>query len=45
MFRQVDDLLEEEAKDSVKDFIRFTLDRERRRRRQETEQAEKQEKS
>lgn len=44
MFRQVDDLLEEEAKDSVKDFIRFTLDRERRRRRQETEQAEKQEK-
>jgi len=37
MFRQVDGLLEEEAKDSVKDFIRFTLDRERRRRRRQAE--------
>lgn len=45
MFRQVDGLLEEEARESVKDFIRFTLDRERRRRRQEIEQAGKQEKS
>lgn len=45
MFRQVDGLLEKEARESVKDFIRFTLDRERRRRRQEIEQAGKQEKS
>jgi transcriptional regulator with XRE-family HTH domain len=35
MFRQVDRLLEGEAKDRVKAFIRFTLDEERRRRRHE----------
>jgi transcriptional regulator with XRE-family HTH domain len=44
MFRQVDDLLEEEAKASVKDFLRFTLDRERRRRLQKMEREDKQEK-
>lgn len=35
MFRQVDSLLEGEAKERVKSFIRFTLDEERRRRRRE----------
>lgn len=45
MFRQVDDLLDDEAKESVKDFIRYTLDRERRRRLRETEVREKQKKS
>jgi len=35
MFRQVDDQLEGEARDRVKSFIRFTLDDERRKRRQE----------
>ncbi len=44
MFRQVDDLLDDEAKESVKDFIRFTLDRERRRRLQEMGVGEKQKK-
>jgi len=44
MFRQVDDLLDEEAKQSVKDFIRYTMDRERRRRLREMEQRDKREK-
>lgn len=35
MFRKVDSLLDGEAKDRVKAFIRFTLDEERKRRRQE----------
>lgn len=38
MFRQVDSLLEGEARERVKDFIRFTLDQERRRRRREIEE-------
>ena len=42
MFRQVDDLTDEDAKGSVKDFIRFTLARERRRLQQEREQARQQ---
>jgi DNA-binding XRE family transcriptional regulator len=37
MFRQVDSMLESEAKESVKAFIRFTLNRERIRRKQEKE--------
>jgi DNA-binding XRE family transcriptional regulator len=41
MFRQVDSLLEGEARERVKAFIRFTLDEERRRRRRQT--VEKQE--
>lgn len=36
MFRQVDNLIEEEPKESVKAFIRFTLDEERRKRHQKT---------
>jgi len=43
MFRQVDGLLDGEPKERVKSFIRFTLDEERRRRRQEM--AEKRETS
>ena len=35
MFRQVDSLLEGEARERVKDFIRFTLDQERRKLRRE----------
>ena len=35
MFRQVDSLLEGDAKERVKSFIRFTLNEERRRRKQE----------
>ena len=35
MFRQVDSLLEGDAKERVKAFIRFTLNEERRRRKQE----------
>ena len=35
MFRQVDSLIDGEPKERVKSFIRFTLDEERRRRRQE----------
>ena len=35
MFRQVDNLLEGEPKERVKSFIRFTLNEERRRRKQE----------
>jgi transcriptional regulator with XRE-family HTH domain len=42
MFRQVDRLLEGDAKDRVKAFIRFTLDEERRRRRHELEEKPKQ---
>lgn len=41
MFRQVDRLLEGEARDRVKSFIRFTLDEERRRRRREQEEKQK----
>jgi transcriptional regulator with XRE-family HTH domain len=41
MFRQVDRLVEGEAKDRVKSFIRFTLDEERRRRRREQEEKQK----
>ncbi|MFC1874624.1 helix-turn-helix transcriptional regulator [Chloroflexota bacterium] len=37
MFRQVDSLLDGEPKDRVKSFIRFTLNEERRRRKQEKE--------
>jgi DNA-binding XRE family transcriptional regulator len=37
MFRQVDSLLEGDAKERVKAFIRFTLNEERRRRKQEKE--------
>lgn len=37
MFRQVDSILDEEAKRRVKAFILFTLDEERKRRRRETE--------
>ncbi len=42
MFRQVDRLLEGEAKDRVKAFIRFTLDEERRRRRHELDEKRQQ---
>ena len=38
MFRQVDSLLEGDAKDRVKAFIRFTLDEERRKLRREMEE-------
>jgi DNA-binding XRE family transcriptional regulator len=38
MFRKVDSLLDGEAKDRVKAFIRFTLDEDRRRRRRELEE-------
>ena len=38
MFRQVDSLLDGEARERVKAFIRFTLDEERRRLRRETEE-------
>jgi transcriptional regulator with XRE-family HTH domain len=41
MFRQVDSLLEGEAKESVKAFIRFTLNKERIRRKQEKEDGKK----
>ena len=41
MFRQVDRLLEGESKDRVKAFIRFTLEQERRKRRQETAEKSK----
>jgi len=37
MFRQVDSLLDGEARERVKAFIRFTLDEERKRRRHEIE--------
>ena len=37
MFRQVDSLLDGDARDRVKSFIRFTLDEERRKRRTGTE--------
>lgn len=37
MFKQVDSLLDGEAKDRVKAFIRFTIDEERRRQRREAE--------
>jgi len=40
MFRQVDSLLDGEPKDRVKSFIRFTLNEERRRRKQEKEAEE-----
>ena len=38
MFRQVDSLLEGDAKERVKSFIRFTLNEERRRRKQEKQE-------
>ena len=38
MFRQVDSLLEGDAKERVKAFIRFTLNEERRRRKQEKQE-------
>jgi len=41
MFRQVDSMLEGEPKDRVKSFIRFTLNEERRRRKQEKEDQHK----
>jgi len=41
MFRQVDSLLEGEPKDRVKSFIRFTLNEERRRRKQEKGEKQK----
>jgi len=41
MFRQVDNLLEGESKERVKSFIRFTLDEERRKRRQEMAEKKK----
>ncbi len=44
MFRQVDSMLEGEPKDRVKAFIRFTLNEERRLRKQAKEDTEKQEK-
>jgi hypothetical protein len=37
MFRQVESLLDGDARDRVKSFIRFTLNEERRRRRTGTE--------
>jgi len=41
MFRQVDSLLEGEPKERVKSFIRFTLNEERRRRKQDKEEKQK----
>ncbi len=41
MFRQVDSLLEGEPKERVKSFIRFTLNEERRRRKQEKAEEQK----
>jgi len=41
MFRQVDGLLDGEAKERVKAFIRFTLDEERRKLRREREEKKK----
>ncbi len=41
MFRQVDGMLDGEPKERVKAFIRFTLNEERRRRKQEKEQESK----
>ncbi len=41
MFRQVDDLLDGEAKERVKAFIRFTLDQERRKLAREREERKK----
>ncbi len=41
MFRQVDSMLEGEPKERVKSFIRFTLNEERRRRKQEREDKQK----
>jgi len=41
MFRQVDSMLEGEPKERVKSFIRFTLNEERRRRKQEKEDKQK----
>jgi len=41
MFRQVDSLLEGEPKERVKSFIRFTLNEERRRRKQDKEDQHK----
>ena len=41
MFRQVDSLLEGEPKERVKSFIRFTLNEERRRRKQEKTEQQK----
>ena len=41
MFRQVDDLLDGEAKERVKAFIRFTLDQERRKMVREREERKK----
>lgn len=41
MFRQTDRLLDGEAKDRVKSFIRFTLEEERRRKRREQEEKQK----
>jgi DNA-binding XRE family transcriptional regulator len=42
MFRQVDRLMEGEAKERVKAFIRFTLEEERRKHRRELEEKQKQ---
>jgi len=42
MFRQVDSLLDGEARERVKAFIRFTLDEERRKLRREREERKKQ---
>ena len=42
MFRQVDSMLEGEPKERVKAFIRFTLNEERRHRKQEKEDKQKQ---
>ena len=41
MFRQVDSMLEGEPKERVKSFIRFTLNEERQRRKQEKEDKQK----
>ena len=41
MFRQVDSMLEGEPKERVKSFIRFTLNEERRQRKQEKEDKQK----
>ena len=41
MFRQVDSMLEGEPKERVKSFIRFTLNEERQRRKQEKEEKQK----
>jgi len=41
MFRQVDRLMEGDAKERVKAFIRFTLEEERRKRRRELEDKQK----